>query len=96
MLVRRFETRVLRPAWFTTVLASIIDAFTRHWSSLVAGVLALYCLGVVGAGLHPMQTARDVSAGPLESAAAIAEERLTSLSSQLALVGVPARSSPSS
>jgi hypothetical protein len=85
--VRRLETGVIRPLWAAAIIAAVTAGFTRHWWSLAAAIIAAFCLGLIGSGLHPLQTARDLAEGPLEGPASIPDERLVSGNTQLVLVG---------
>lgn len=86
-VVRRFEICAVRPLWLATVAAAAVAAFTRHWWSLGAGVVAILLFGLIGASLHPMQSRSDLAEGPLEGPMAKLEQRSTPEEVQRLLVG---------
>jgi hypothetical protein len=85
--IRRFELAVLRPLQIAFVVAAIVSVFQGMWWCLGGCVVGVLALGVIGAGLHPLQSASDLSQGPTESPAARVESRLLPPEVQSALVG---------
>jgi hypothetical protein len=85
-VIRKFEVRAIRPLWLVTILGTIAAGLTRHWWSLLAGVVALFALGVVGAGLHPLQSSGDLAKGPLDGPVGKLEQRVIPTEVQRALV----------
>lgn len=85
-VVRAFETRAIRPLWLVTIAATLAAGFASHWWSVLAGVVALFGFGMIGASLHPMQSFKDLSDGPLEGRVARIEQRITPDNTQRLLV----------
>ena len=74
--IRRFELAVLRPLQIAFVVAAIVSVFHGMWWCLGGCVVGVFALGVIGASLHPLQSASDLAQGPIESPAARVESRL--------------------
>jgi hypothetical protein len=85
-VTRKFEVAAIRPLWVLTLLATLLAAITRHWWSLALGIVALFVIGMIGASLHPTQSAGDLLRGPLEGPAAVVEQGLLSDDFQRLLV----------
>jgi hypothetical protein len=84
--VRHFESVALRPFWALTLVAGITAAFSGAWGSVALAALLLWFLGITGSALHPLQSARDLTEGPLENPAAAVEEELLSVPFQAGMV----------
>jgi hypothetical protein len=83
--INRIERRILRPVWLATITAVVVALLGRHWWSAGAAVLGLLLLGHIGAGLHPLASARDLCNGPTSGMTAEREAALLPVGAQLAL-----------
>jgi hypothetical protein len=84
--IKRFELWFLRPLWGITIVTILAAAIDLRWWWVVGGVFSVMYLGVVGAKLHPSQSAAELAQDPLTSAAAIAESNPMARAEQAALV----------
>lgn len=85
--VKRFEIVVLRPLQVLFVVAALTVLFKGMWLLLTACIFGLFYLGIIGAKLHPSQSARDLAQGPLEGPAAAIESALVRPEVKRVLVG---------
>src|SRR5450830_118738 len=85
--VRKFEIWVLRPLWIFFVAGIGLSAVQGRWALAAGGVIACFLVGVIGHGLHPKLSVRDVAAGPTSGAAAQLEAAQSTLSEKTWLVG---------
>jgi len=85
--VRPFELAVLRPLQVLLLGVALVSLIRAEWLWLGGAVLALLYLGVVGSKLHPLQSARDLAEGPLESPRAKAEAAVLPDTMKFLLVG---------
>ena len=85
--VRRFELLLLRPLWVAVLAVAIYLAISGMWIWIAACVAALMYIGLIGATLHPRQSAADLAQGPLEGPAGKAEAQTLTTSEQVELVG---------
>ena len=77
-LIRRFEIVVLRPLWLVFIAAGVFAALNGRWAWIGGSVLGCFLVGIIGARLHPHQSARDLASGPTTGVAALEEaQRLT-------------------
>lgn len=85
--VRRFEIAVLRPVQLLLLGAAVVMVSRSQWWWLAGCVLGIFYLGIVGSKLHPLQSASDLTKGPLESSEALAESAILSPGDKRWLVG---------
>jgi hypothetical protein len=84
---RSLELYVLRPLWIATLAVAALLAICGLWLWLIAPVVGLLYLGVIGSKLHPLQSAQELSQGPLEGPAARVEQAAPSADVGNLLVG---------
>ena len=82
---RMFEIAILRPLQIGMVLLAGVFLFRALWWWVGACVLGLFYVGVVGAKLHPLQSAGQLAKGPLNGPMAEVEAALPSGVKQLLL-----------
>ncbi len=70
---RSLELFVLRPLLLATLGVAAVLGFRGLWLWLIAPVAGFVYLGVIGSKLHPLQSARELSEGPLQGPAAHGE-----------------------
>ncbi len=70
---RSLELFVLRPLLVATLAVAALLGFRGLWLWLIAPVAGFLYLGVIGSKLHPLQSARELSEGPLQGPAARGE-----------------------
>lgn len=85
--IRRFEKSVLQPLWLAMLGLTVFASFHRYWWSIGLAVVAMFSLGTIGSGLHPLMTGTQLREGPTESPRAKGEAIVLPLDAQLALVG---------
>ena len=71
--LRRFERQILRPIWLLMICGGLFSIVSRLWWWVAGSVVAVLYLGHVGGLLHPLQSARQLAAGPLSNPAASPE-----------------------
>ena len=84
--VKRFELWFLRPLWGITIVTILAAAINLRWWWVVGGVLSVIYLGVIGAKLHPSQSAMELAQGPITSASAIADSNAMARAERAALL----------
>lgn len=72
----RFELVILRPLQLAFVVLILTCLFQGMWWWSGGCVVAILCLGLVGANLHPLQAASDLARGPTKTSAAQKESEL--------------------
>jgi hypothetical protein len=73
---RRFELVILRPLQVSFVVLVLICLFQGMWWWLGGCIIAVLCLGLIGASLHPLQSASDLAQGPTRTSVAQKESEL--------------------
>lgn len=84
---KRFEIAILRPLQGLLTISGVAFLLRGLWLWLAGCALGLLYLGVIGSELHPLQTASDLSKGPLEGRAARIESDLLPAEAKRMLVG---------
>ncbi len=84
---RYFEMYILRPIFVVSFIFGVCFLFKGMWLWFGGCLLALFYLGIVGSGLHPMQSASDLAKGSLEGAQARIEAGLIPQEVEKVLVG---------
>lgn len=84
---KRFEISVLRPLQILFLVSAVVFLFKGMWWWLAGCAADMFYLGIVGSKLHPLQTASDLSKGPMEGPAAQIESELLSPEVKQILVG---------
>ena len=84
--VKRFELWFLRPLWGITIVTILAAAINLRWWWVVGGVLSVIYLGVIGAKLHPSQSAVELAQDPITSAAEIADSNAMARAERAALL----------
>ena len=84
--VRRFELRVMRPLQLVLIGTAVFNLVRGEWWLLGGAVVGSFYLGVIGSGLHPLQTAMDLMQGTVEGPAAVREAETLSLRQKQGLV----------
>jgi MFS family permease len=85
--IKRFEVIILRPLHILLIVSAIAFLFQGMWFWLVACVFGSFYLGIIGSSLHPLQSATDLSKGPLETPTARLESDLLPQEVKEMLVG---------
>jgi hypothetical protein len=75
---KRFEILVLRPLQVLFLVGAITSLVKFTWLWLVGCTVALFYLGIVGSGLHPLQSTTGLAEGPLGGPHADIESQLLS------------------
>jgi hypothetical protein len=73
---KQFELFVIRPVFLLLLGLAIIAGCTSHWWFSVVCAFAWAFVGAIGSSLHPLQTARDLSNGPMTNPVAALEDTL--------------------
>ena len=68
--VHEFEKLILRPVYVGFLATVLICGMCAHFWWAVASMVACWLIGLIGAGLHPRQTAAQLAGGPLSGPAA--------------------------
>ena len=84
--IKRFEATVLKPMQILILIVAVALLLRRLWWGVPACILSLFYLGVVGFKLHPLQTAPELSQGPVAGPAAIREAEFLPIHLQVSLV----------
>jgi hypothetical protein len=74
--VVHFERGILAPLQALFVVCAVAFLAQGMWLWSASSVAGLIYLGTIGARLHPMQSARDLAAGPWCNPVALLEQRL--------------------
>lgn len=86
--IRRFEVSILRPIFAVFIATVAFAAVNSLWMLVLGGVAGMFCCGAIGASLHPLQSAGDLSEGPLNGKAAIIEALALPQSIKIELVSL--------
>jgi MFS family permease len=74
--LRRFEVFVLRPLNVLTGVAAVVLLVEHRWVLGALCVAGSFYVGLVGASLHPLQSARQLARGSIDTPAATLEAEL--------------------
>lgn len=69
----RFERFVLRPLWVLLVIVLVTALASARWWWCGGAVVGFLYIGMIGQGLHPLQSAQGLTTGPLRGSEAEAE-----------------------
>ncbi len=84
--VVQFERGILAPLQALLVVCAVAFLAEGMWLWLAFSAAGLFYLGTIGARLHPLQSARDLAAGPWSNPVARLEQRLLAGPVQRALL----------
>lgn len=84
--IKYFEMIVIRPLWIVTLVVAVVSLFRESCWLSIGCAIGLLCIGGIGSGMHPLQSARDLSQGPLKGPAAVREAVMLAQEDQLVLV----------
>ena len=84
---KRFEIVVLRPLQIVFLVSAVLFLIKGMWLWLAGCSVGVFYLGIVGSKLHPLQSAADLTQGPIEGSAARIESETLSVEVKQMLVG---------
>jgi hypothetical protein len=74
--IRNFDRLVLTPIFWLSNIAALICGIKGWWLWLAGAVLTSFCVGIVGAKIHPRQSFSDLTRGPLKNPKAKEEDAI--------------------
>jgi hypothetical protein len=84
---KRFEIMILQPFQILFIGCIILFLLKAMWLWAGGFLLAVFYLGIIGSKLHPLQSAADLSRGPLNTPLGQAESAILLLETKKLLVG---------
>jgi hypothetical protein len=84
---KQFEIGILRPLQIVFLASCVFFVIKGMCLWLFGCVLGVIYLGIIGSKLHPLQSATDLSKGPLESLGAQLESELLNFEIRRVIVG---------